>query len=446
MRLKLIDYFAISLQLLLLSACTNQDKSFESSNSSLLSLPNNVDLIEGLNNNVENFYLSDIADSIKFIPLEKTESSLFAYVRRVEIDGNNVIVDAAYGQTESFYFRYNIDGRFINSIGRIGRGPGEYSNSEFSIDYEKKRIAVLRWYSGKDVILYNYDGDFLGRLPIKPVTKSVSIACLSGGRVAVYRYNISRNWPIDTTINLFDLYDSTGCLISSVPSPLLQLTSRPPNSLETPSNGTSSRGIYRLGKEAFLYSMWDDTIYITKGDSIKPAFILSKDRYSAPIEIRYRGKPKDDLKYLLEYLSPYLLVTDSLLFIEQHLGEEKVVFRYNRYTGLTQSSRIKPTSRHERGYLEFSKTPWFIDDLSGSNAQVSVREVTGEDGSIIAMAYEPSYFRDLFDADSLKNEWGFIPEMRNQRLKVLQSLSEDDNPVLVIIYLKKNSGVTNSDQ
>lgn len=447
MRLKLIDYFAISLLLILLSTCTNQDKSSEDSNSPFLTYPYYVDLIEGLNNNVEHFYLSDIADSIKFIPLEKTESSLLARVRRVEVDGNNIIIDAVFGQTESYYFRYNTDGRFLNSIGRVGRGPGEYSNCDFSIDYEKKRIVVLRWYSGRDFISYSYDGDYLGRLPLDPINHAYRFGCLSEGRVAVYRYSNTRQWPIDTTTTLFDLYDSVGRLTSSIQSPLLQLTSRPdpPKRLETPT-GDYYSGIYRYCDEAFLYSMWEDTIYLINGESIKPAFILIKDKYLAPPEIKYRTKPKDDQNYLLEYLAPYLLFTDSLLFIEQHLGEEKVVFRFNRNTGKTQSSRSKPSSRHPVGYLEFSETPWFIDDLSGSNARIPILEVTGEDGSISAMAYVPSYFRDVFAVDSLKDKWGFIPEMRNQRLEVLQALSEDDNPIVVIVYLKKNSGVTHLDQ
>lgn len=446
MRLKLISYFAISLQLILISSCTNQDKSFEDSNSPLMSYPYYVDLIEGLNNNVENFYLSDIADSIKFIPLEKTEQSLLASVSRVEVEGDNIIVNAVFGQTRSYYFRYNTDGRFLNTIGRVGRGPGEYLQSDFSIDYEKKRMVVFRWQSTKDFITYKYDGEYLGKLPISPISNSFRFTCLSGGRVAVYRYSNSRQWPIDTTISLFDLYDSTGYLVSSVPSPLLQITSKPdpPKRYETPAFG-GFPGTYRQGREAILYSMWDDTIYITKGDSIKAAFILSKDSYSAPPEIRYRTKPKDDQNYLLEYLGPYMLVTDSLLFIEQHLGEEKLVFRYNRYTGKTQSSRSRPSGRHAAGYLEFSETPWFFDDLAGSNAQLPIREVTGEDGSIIAVTYDAIDFLRLYSEDSINGGFGNIPEMRNQRLKVLQSLSEDDNPVVVIIYLKKNSGVTHLD-
>lgn len=401
-----------------------------------------INLYKGLSDQVEAYKLSDIADSIKFIPLEKRESSLLSRVIRVEVDGENIIVNSVFGQTDSYYFRYNMDGSFLNIIGKVGRGPGEYSHSDFSIDYEKKRIVVLRWYSGRDFISYSYDGEYLGRLPISPVNNAYRFSCLTGGRITVYRYSSTLQWPIDTNTTLFDLYDSTGRLTSSIPSPLVHLTSRPdpPKRLETPT-GSYYSGIYRYCDEAFLYSMWEDTIYVTSGDSIRPAFILSKDKYLAPPEIKYRVGYKDNLNYLLEYLGPYLLVTDSLLFIEQHLGEDKIVFRYDKYARTTHSSIVNPTSRHPVGYLEFSKTPWFVDDLSGSSAQVSVREVTGADGSIIAMAYEANDFLKQFSEDSINGGLGSIPGIRNQRLKVLQLLSEDDNPVVVLIYLKKSKSV-----
>ena len=423
---------------LILLGCSGKVKDSEGiQQEGRLPFPATIDLVKGLENSGAVYKLSDVADSIKFIILENTEKSLFMSIDQIEIDGQDMIISSSQGQSESYFFHFNLEGKLLNSVGTIGRGPSEYTNSSVALDTQKKRAVILRWYNGDDFIAFDYNGAFLGKLTLNPIRQAFRFYFISGGRIVVYNYSQTPPWPVPVESSLFELYDSTGILLDRIPSPLLRIKPETEKTrLRTPAF-VSFPGVFKNGNEVFLYSQWEDTIYTIEGDEIKPAFILNKGKYSAPLIERYRETYKDHLPYMGEYLGDHLLITDSLVFIEQHIGEVKIVFEYNRYSGLTRSSQASPSGRHEWGYLEYPEQPWFIDDLSGSNSRIYVNRKTGDDVTIAYICLSPSYFREYYGQELKLDGFSYNPAMRENRLKVLRELKDDDNPVVILVYMKK---------
>jgi len=423
---------------LILLGCSGKVKDSEGvQQEGRLPFPATIDLVQGLENSGAVYKLSDVADSIKFIILENTAKSMFAYIDQIEIDGSDMIISSFQGQDESYFFHFNLAGKFLNSIGTIGRGPSEYTDSSVALDTEKKRAIILRWLNGDDFIAFDYNGAFLGKVTLNPIRYAFRFYFISGGRIVVYNYSRTPPWPVPIESSLYELYDSTGILLDRIPSPLLQIKPETEKTrLRTPAS-VSFPGVFRNGNEVFLYSQWEDTIYTIEGDEIKPAFILNKGKYSAPLIERYRETYKDHLPYMGEYTGDDLLITDSLIYIEQHIGEVKIVFEYNRYTGLTRCSKANPSGRHEWGYLEYSENPWFVDDLSGSNAPIWINRKTGNDITIAYIVLTPSQFREYYGEELKQNGFSYNPTMRENRLKVLRELKDDDNPVVILVYIKK---------
>ena len=85
--------------------------------------------------------LSSIAHEIRYIPLETTPACLLSRCRRAEIFNNNI-----YVADRKALYMFDMDGSFIQQIGKIGNGPGEYG-------------SVL-WFnfiiSTNEIILYSY--------------------------------------------------------------------------------------------------------------------------------------------------------------------------------------------------------------------------------------------------------------------------------------------------
>lgn len=400
-------------------------------------LPHVIDLEKGLENNGAVFKLSDIADSIKFVRLEKTEESLFRIIRDVEVHGDNMFFLSFYGQKKSYIYRYNLNGEFINSIGKVGRGPAEYRACDYAIDYDRSEILVLDWIKTKKILIYDYKGIFKGEHKLGRAGNSYNITAIPGSRIVIYNNFKAPRSDHKEGSAIYELFDSTGTRLSVVLNPILRIPfdSKFDDWLEL-NYDHENDGAYRSGDEAYLYSRWGDTIYYTVGDEIKPAFILNKGKYSAPLIERYGTTYKDDKPYLGEYMAVGVFITKRHVYLEQNLKEMKVVFEYDRVSGEVRSSQVESSGRHRVGYLEYEESPWFIDDLSGSGAGIRVNNRTGRDGSILALDYNLDYFKDQFGIDGVKEGVDYEPEMLKARMNLLNSLQEDDNPIVVLVYLK----------
>lgn len=73
--------------------------------------------------------LSEVADSLRYIPLETTDSCLIGSVDKLLLTeaGRFVVVDK---EIAASVYVFDADGRFLNRIGRHGQGPGEYNSIE----------------------------------------------------------------------------------------------------------------------------------------------------------------------------------------------------------------------------------------------------------------------------------------------------------------------------
>ena len=106
--------------------------------------------------------LSLFCDSLRYIPLETNDSSLFQEVKKVMLDQkNNIYVLDGIG-TRSLY-KFSPTGKFLHRIGDRGRGPGEYLSAE---DFNIYQDSIIEIYdTGKEQILcYHASGKFIGSI------------------------------------------------------------------------------------------------------------------------------------------------------------------------------------------------------------------------------------------------------------------------------------------
>ena len=107
--------------------------------------------------------LSEIAESAEYIELETTDESLLGPIANAIFTKEFIFVE----QYDRPLAQFDMSGKFIRHIGRLGKGPEEYTMiREFSIDEERRKIYIQPNYI-RVIQVYSFEGNFLKtiRLP-----------------------------------------------------------------------------------------------------------------------------------------------------------------------------------------------------------------------------------------------------------------------------------------
>mgnify|MGYP001026226905 FL=1 len=102
--------------------------------------------------------LSEMADTFSLLPLETIDRSLMGEISKLVFSGDSFyVLDRNY---MSAIFSFNTQtGKFIEKIGVIGNGPGEYNRIyDFSIDEKNQVIYVLG--NKEKIMTYTLSGEF----------------------------------------------------------------------------------------------------------------------------------------------------------------------------------------------------------------------------------------------------------------------------------------------
>jgi hypothetical protein len=101
-----------------------------------------------------------IYSSIKFIPLETHEKSILSSPNVFGMDGDNVLV-----WDQDKILRFDTHGKFLNRVGRLGRGHGEHGRiNSANYDENEKRIYVGNM--GGFIYKYDLEGNYIGQFKI----------------------------------------------------------------------------------------------------------------------------------------------------------------------------------------------------------------------------------------------------------------------------------------
>jgi len=391
--------------------------------------PYTLDLNEGMNN-LEVFKLSQIADSIVFIPLETNSNILIAGAGSIHIDQEDIILGSIRGQSKSYIFRFDRQGKFLNTIGTIGRGPGEYSTISFSINTDKKAVVVCRWYIFKDFISFDYNGNYKGKLPIPPqaaikfeITNSDEIVVQSYGGFYMGRVTFDEN------LKMYEAYDSTGKLLSSIPSPFLEKAHTLKNGTFISSQSGISDFTFYSGRP-LMAAQNHDTSYVLIEGSIRPAFILKRGEFSPDYNQRYDISPENT-----RFLGGYSKYFETPQFVFRHLDMEgkRFVFRYDKKTTKVNCAKFAHVGESDGTYYYYDDFG-FIDDLSGGPHFYP--EETNKAGDIWISSISAKEFKKKYGIEQQLVDGESIPPFSKERLEVANKIKDDDNPVIILVYLK----------
>ena len=394
---------------------------------------------------VPSLLLSEAAEKLEIVPLEMTDESVLSDITEMQVTDHNIWID--HGR-EFYIYRFSRTGKFLNKIGSIGQGPGEYTTySTFLVDEDKKEVYIIANTNG--VLAYDFEGNFKRKI--------VDIQMILQLFSSPYDQYILNNQKFFATQN-FGLYrpidkDSLWSFVS------LGDDFQKKKYFKNPAHvGREEQIIANRANMDRRVNYWRE-------------YLTSMDTYNAQLTLKY---PDTDTIYCYDdatnqLLPQYAIFTDEekgdyeathlwfkdrkafdyfsifsyyptkdFIYLVGSKGEEVYTYCYNKKDGSVRLQKRQSTIT-ERDVPWFSfplrqmKRDFVLDnDLGGGDFTVDSRS----SGKYWIDILEPGGDENWIDIDQIKSSTVIDESKKKELIRVLESATEDSNPILMIATLK----------
>lgn len=360
--------------------------------------------------------LSAFVDDIDYIPLQTTEKSLMeGSVRKVVFREHTIYVSNGKN-----IMCFDIEGRFLFKLDKQGRGPGEYTVIfDFDVDSDNKYLIIpnhskLLFYGISDTGFsfqrsLAFQEPVLYKSEIVPETKNIFIP------IPPWKGN-------EQTLSL--LIDIFGDTVHFKPNAYKYTKQR-----KGGASGLDEMQVYSIGKKVCFKEEFSDTVFYvdTKDNHFKPGMILNSHNTIVTPEIRggseASGKVWSSVNNIFE-TSRYVFYRSYIKDSQNRINENRIIFD-------------KTTNIKYMLDIDSEQNSALADDLGG-----------GPDFKIDYFNFYCSGDRlfSFVDAHALKKyvaSEGFMnakmkdPKKKEWIKELSDSLDEMDNPVLVMVRLRK---------
>ena len=343
--------------------------------------------------------LSAIADDIEFIPLETAKDCLLdgTLINIVVTSSDIIVFDYQKG------YRFNRSGKFLNSIGKKGQGPGEYVRPmRMEVDTINRFIYFA---DDRKLLKYDYAGNYIETLSLNFGTKIILLA--EPGYFAMDDKSYQFAKPNERfSLRFYDVKEKK--VISNFPCEHKEKVS---------GFIIADPVVYKFDNKVFVKDYWSDTIYVMRDYfRAEPYVVIDKGRFrnrSLPNTYYTTGKASSEERTVFEFTR----IGESSRFILMLSNQGAVV--YDKKEKKTIISDFIPEERL-----------CFVDDLYGGPGFVSHHfpdHLTGD-----KICTYGSSVKFTLDKNHLIND------ARYEKYKnMITGKDPEDNQIIMIINLKK---------
>lgn len=394
---------------------------------------------------VPSLLLSEVAEKLEIVPLEMTDESVLSDITEMQVTDHNIWID--HGR-EFYIYRFSRSGKFLNKIGSIGQGPGEYTNySTFLVDEDKKEVYIIANTNG--VLAYDFEGNFKRKI--------VDIQMILQLFASPYDQYILNNQKFFATQN-FGLYrpidkDSLWSFVS------LGDDFQKKKYFKNPAHvGKEEQIIANRANMDRMVNYWmeyltsvdtyngqltlkypdTDTIYCYDDatNQLLPQYAIFTDEEKGDYEathLWFKDRKAFDYFSIKSYYP-----TKDFIYLVGSKGEEVYTYCYNKKDGSVRLQK-RQSAITERDVPWFSfplrqmKRDFVLDnDLGGGDFTVDSRS----SGKYWIDVLDSSDNENWIDIDQIKSSTVIDESKKKELIRVLESATEDSNPILMIATLK----------
>lgn len=346
--------------------------------------------------------LSDIADDITYIPIDNSiqlrEIYDFHYPRFI----NNSIY---YYENDFGVLVFNRDGKFIRQIGSKGRGPGEYKiGLDFTVDNKTEKVYIN---DVNEIKVYSKEGQFLLSFSLNKFGDMIN-------KIEIFNSKLFAFYAIqfDNTPNGWMVFDTLGNEIYKEERRIPPFTS----------NIGGGKGAYIYNNKIGFWDEYSDTIFLISDDYRQtPSFVI------CPGEYRY---PKSII-YSTDLATRYMSLRQ--LFETRHFIAVRYILNKEKYFAFIE----KESKTIFLSFWEYNGSGGIINDLDGGLNFLPKSYYTEDEMEYLIGFLYPNQLKDYVSSNDFKNCTPKYLDKKSELERLANSLKETDNPVLVMVKLKK---------
>lgn len=349
--------------------------------------------------------LSDIADSVTYIRLETTDEGLIGYPKPQLIRRTSKYYILAEAQN---ILQFTHDGKFVRTIGRRGQGPGEYNYiNQVDVNENVGKVYVLS--TGKRLNIYDLEtGKYLQSANI-PYNEPMDIMMLNDSTIISYMDNGGGQQQEIIYISTLN-----GQVLHQFPR----------HELFEVKGGAYAYGspndifLLRYDNQVLLKEYENDTVYTVSPNGLQKRYIFNTGKYGIKLEhtlAALHGDESAHERLAAGYKRYAVLETENYLFLPFHnwagTGKRQPqMAMYNKKTG--ECYRVK------NHLIE--------DDIS--KGMYAYFPHCAFDKHTLVFAHQAAQIHKIAE---------LYPQLDLLNHPQLKGLKEDDNPVLMIVHLKR---------
>lgn len=427
--------------ILLFVACQNSKVKDDSS------LNNVIPVEKGVATVVDKLLLSKAIERIDLIALETNDASIFAGIRNIELAPQYIFIN-----TMNRVLCFDRNGKYIRDIGQLGQGDVDYDYSfGIGLDSIKQIVYVASGLSSNNELKkYSFGGKYLGSLSIAKrgalMNSSVDHREFRGYHYVDGRHAFRRMLPVsDGSNDIWQIMyqDTLARILDKIYDPACIIHEK--EMMREDKGFSMEQYRYMWGSHSPMMNFYqnqtnilfdtNDTIYSYSLDTKKLECRYIMDTHRNPQlsfeDMRILGKSDT---YFKEIIAKEIYEAKDYLYISAEKDDWAYLIEWNKNDGSICSIRNKGIIKESRFGGKIRKTlesgwtndicggPLFYQDHHNRNQWIGVY-----------------YAEDLLnlDLEALKNEKVLCPAQRDQLVNIIENVTEDSNPVIVVATLKK---------
>ena len=394
---------------------------------------------------VPSLLLSEAAEKLEIVPLEMTDESVLSDITEMQVTDHNIWID--HGR-EFYIYRFSRTGKFLNRIGSIGQGPGEYVNYlTFLVDEDKKEVYIFSTNNG--VLVYDFEGGFKKQISdfqtmVGMFSSIYKQYILNDHKFfAIQKFGVYRSVDKDSLwsfVSLDDNFQKKRLFKNPVhvgkEEQIIANRANMDRMVNYWMEYLTSVDIYN-GQLTLKYPD-TDTIYCYDDatNQLLPQYAIFTDEEKGDYEathLWFKDRKAFDYFSIFSYYP-----TKDFVYLIGSKGEEVYTYCYNKKDGSVRLQK-RQSAITERDVPWFSfplrqmKRDFVLDnDLGGGDFTVDSRS----SGKYWIDILEPGGDENWIDIDQIKSSTVIDESKKKELIRVLESATEDSNPILMIATLK----------